>query len=109
MIPALKRVSTKTIKIKPGTASNKDLAVLAGKVIHALQIIPPRTILMDLVKDHDCRGWDLTPENSLAMLRDIPVKIAGSRNFFGKGRLPDLARPTEKNHLPGKISLNLSG
>ena len=111
VIPPLKRIAPKPIEVEPAAARDQDPLSARPAVVNALQVVAPAPVLVDLVEEPEAAGRQLTLQDSLAMLGDVPVQVGLPRagKAQGERRLADLARSGDEDHFPGEIPADLVG
>src|SRR5579883_2871826 len=109
MVATLQRVASEAIKVQPGAARDEDPPSARPPVIEALEIVPPTPVLVDLIEYPEFSGRQLTFENPLAILRDVPIEVARRPAAEGacESRLTDLARAGNEHHLTREILADL--
>ena len=109
MVATLQRVASEAIKVQPRAARYQNALSASATVIETLQVVSPAAVLVDLIEYPKPSGWQLSFENSLAILRDIPIEVAG-RTAVQRARergLTDLTRAGNEYHLLREIPADL--
>src|SRR6185437_9224327 len=109
MVAALQRIASKAIKVQTGAAGHEDPLSASATVIKTLEIVSPAAVLVDLIEYPKPSGWQLSFENPLAILRDVPIEVAGGAAVQGarESRLPHLPRASHEYHLVRKVPADL--
>ena len=109
VVAALQRVAAEAVEIEAGAARDQDPLARAPPVVQTLEPVPPAAVLVDLVEHPELRDRQLAPQDALAVLGHVPVEVPGlgTGDAPGQGRLADLPRSGDEDHLPRQVRLDL--
>lgn len=109
MISPLQRVATPPVEIEPRTAGNKELIGIFQFVIFAFDKAFPLPVFVYFIKDKELgisrpgRSHDAPPVSPIVPVEVCVVLEMRCDEVTAEGCFPDLARPSDKDHLVLKI------
>lgn len=106
----LQGVATVAIEVEPRASRDEDLLAATAIVEEPFEQASPAPVLVHLVENPEQARWHLSPQQPVAVLRDVPVQVAFPRveQAPRKRGFSDLAGAGDEDHLPAEVGEDLS-
>ena len=113
MVPTLQGVAALAVVVKPGRPRNQEGDTITLGVVEPLHQVAPSRELVNLVQHQEpLASGHPAAKQIRTNSRVVPVQVSGvppprrAQQRQREGRLADLSRPTEKDHLATEIVLD---
>jgi hypothetical protein len=109
VVSALKRIAAEPVQIETAAAGHQNALPRPPAVVYALEVVPPPSVLVDLIERPERGGRQLPAQDALAMFGDVPTQVPASApgKTEGQRRLADLSRACHEHHLAVEVGAHL--